>query len=164
MDRTKVNEVFTKEDWGEYDKYVEILNEKLVKSGLSEKEQEKMFNQMAYNMQMVMCANRIAEEANELIAQQKKLNNQYINEPDDAKARKIAEKHQKLQEKIDKLKSERGYFLNKFYNSNAKAKEYENKLNEILTKKGYELQSTKRSKANRISHLSSLEIDRSTNR
>lgn len=160
MARTKVNDVFTKENWKEYDRYVDSLKEKLVKSELPEVEQEKMFNQLAYNMQMVMCANRIVDEANELIAQQKKLNDQYVKEPDDAKAREIAEKHQKLQEKIDELKKERSYFLNKYYSSKAKAQEYENKLNEILTKKGYKLES-KKFKSERISTNKALETNRS---
>ena len=139
MGRTTINEVFTKEDWKKYNEYAKMVKRDLEVSKLPKERQEEIFNVLAYNEQMRMATNRIGMEHNSLVAKQRELNERYKTEPNDAKARKIAEEHAKLGKIMDALMEERNYFLQKFHEISPRAVALDKEMNEALIKQGYKI-------------------------
>ena len=134
MGRTSVNQVFTQADWNKYNKYAAEIKGYLDVSGLPENTKTHIFNVLATREQMRLATNRIASEQNVLIDQMKEINKKYKVEPNDAKARKLAEEHRKLEVKVQALAEERAYFLGKYNSLASEAKKCIDQYNAAVTK------------------------------
>ena len=139
MARTRVNDVLTKEDWAKYKLYIKMLKRDLKASKLPKDRQKEIFNVLAYNEQMRMATNRIGIERNKIIDQQEAINKKYKIEPNDVKARQLAEEHKKLGVKATVLDKERSYFFQKFHETKTRTVQLDNELTEALIKQGYKI-------------------------
>lgn len=139
MGRTKVNDVFTQEDWDKYNKYAEMVKRDLSVSGLPKEKKEEIFNTLAYNEQMRMAVSRIGSELNAIADQRNALIIQYRAEPNDARAQKLSKEIEKLGNQHAALAKERNYFLQKFHETSPRAVKLDNEMTEALIKQGYKI-------------------------
>ena len=139
MARTRVNDVFTQEDWDRYNIYANMIKSDLLLSKLPKDRQEEIFNVLAYNEQMRMAVSRIGSELNAIADQRNALIIQYRVESNDARAQKLSKEIEKLGNQHAALAKERNYFLQKFHETSPRAVKLDNEMTEALIKQGYKI-------------------------